>query len=250
MFLALDTSGDWCSVALGNSDQIDFAAEKLGQGHSRRALAMLNELTDQRQVSIKNATAIVVANGPGSFTGLRIGCGLAQGLAFGLAKPIVAVGTLEVLAQRFYNAQHQPALRAPTVVLFDARMGELYGQVFSAAPDLRPLCSAFVAAPEAIVGRLAELNCLEFYAVGNAWGLNLPALDSVLSRAIGFDPLAYPRADWLLKLGMQRFLAGQTISAGQLSPHYVRDNVALNSQEQQLLREKNKRARQLEPGTL
>jgi tRNA threonylcarbamoyladenosine biosynthesis protein TsaB len=248
VFIAIDTSGDWCSVAVGSaSDQganacVNFAAEKLGQGHSRRLVAMIDELLAQNAHPLQSVQAIVFANGPGSFTGLRIACGVAQGLAFGLNKPLVPVSTLAVLAQRFGTERPIAFKETPTLVLFDARMGELYGQVFSSAQV--PITAPFVAKPEAIGEQLAALAIDKFYAVGNAWGLNLPALELLANRAIEIDAVAFPRADWLLALGQQDFADGKTISAGQAAPLYVRDNVALDSQEQRLLREKNLLARE------
>jgi tRNA threonylcarbamoyladenosine biosynthesis protein TsaB len=264
VFIAIDTSGEWCSVAVSSGyhqdplAKINFSAEQLGQGHSRRVVAMLDDLLMQSNLQIKNAQAIVFANGPGSFTGLRIACGVAQGLAFGQNKPLVAVSTLEVLAQRFATNRALADKSKPTLVLFDARMGELYGQVFAgdfepatkeptallALP--KPLTEPFVAKPEAIGEQLNQLGVDRFYAVGNAWGLNLPALDKLTSRAIRVDALAYPRADWLLGIGQRRFAEGKTVSAAQAAPLYVRDNVALDSHEQRLLREKNQLARQSE----
>jgi tRNA threonylcarbamoyladenosine biosynthesis protein TsaB len=250
MFIAIDTSGDWCSVAVGSTinqtsnSHINFAAEKLGQGHSRRVVALLDELLTQGQQQLNDVQAIVFANGPGSFTGLRIACGVAQGLAFGQNKPLVQISTLEVLAQRF--ASDRPAVYkdAATLVLFDARMGELYGQVFSS--ELVAVTEPFVLKPELIGNQLTKLNIDRFYAVGNAWGLNLPALSLLASRVIELDSAAFPRADWLLKLGEQYFANGKTVTAAQAAPLYVRDNVALDSQEQRLLREKNQLARQSE----
>jgi tRNA threonylcarbamoyladenosine biosynthesis protein TsaB len=250
MFIALDTSGDWCSVAIGAtsdlaaSARINFAAEKLGQGHSRRVIAMLDELMGQGQHQIEDIQAIVFANGPGSFTGLRIACGVAQGLAFGQNKPLVEISTLEVLAQRFATNRPISALDAATLVLFDARMGELYGQVFSAQLDA--MTDPFVVKPEAIGEQLSRLNIDQFYAVGNAWGLDLPELKLLAQRAIEVDASAFPRADWLLALGERYFAIGKTTSAARAAPLYVRDNVALDSHEQRLLREKNQLARQSE----
>jgi tRNA threonylcarbamoyladenosine biosynthesis protein TsaB len=250
MFIAIDTSGDWCSVAVGSTTEqtlnsrINFAAEKLGQGHSRRVIAMLDELLTQGHQQLSDVQAIIFANGPGSFTGLRIACGVAQGLAFGQNKPLVQISTLEVLAQRFSSDRPASHKDAATLVLFDARMGELYGQIFSA--DLVAITEPFVLKPDVIGEQLTKLNIDRFYAVGNAWGLNLPALDLLADRIIEQDATAFPRADWLLKLGAQYFANGKTVSAAQAAPHYVRDNVALDSQEQRLLREKNQLARQSE----
>ncbi|MGH8734440.1 MAG: tRNA (adenosine(37)-N6)-threonylcarbamoyltransferase complex dimerization subunit type 1 TsaB, partial [Burkholderiales bacterium] len=93
-FAAIETSTEWCSVALWRDGEIAALERRAGQSHSELALPMLESL-------IKGVTleAIAFGAGPGAFTGLRIACGIAQGLAFARGLPVLGVSTLEALAQ-------------------------------------------------------------------------------------------------------------------------------------------------------
>ncbi|HEX6692227.1 MAG TPA: tRNA (adenosine(37)-N6)-threonylcarbamoyltransferase complex dimerization subunit type 1 TsaB, partial [Burkholderiales bacterium] len=117
-FAAIETSTEWCSVALSLDGEIVGAERKAGNRHSELALPMLDKLFSSSNIDIGELDAIAFGAGPGSFTGLRIACGLAQGLALARGLPVLGVPTLEALAEE---------AGAPRVVAcLDARMGEVY----------------------------------------------------------------------------------------------------------------------------
>ncbi len=125
--LALDTSTEYLSLALSVDDKV-FVRELLaGQSHSQRILPLLRELLDEAGVELTDLDGIAFGAGPGSFTGLRIGCGVAQGLAFGANLPVVGVSTLLALAQAS-GADH-------VIACLDARMGEVYHAVYVRESD-------------------------------------------------------------------------------------------------------------------
>ena len=97
--LALDTSTEWCSVAVGDGTQWHRLDELVRQAHSERLLPMVRSALANAGWALKGLDAIVFGAGPGSFTGVRIGCGVAQGLALGADLPVLPVGTLAALAQ-------------------------------------------------------------------------------------------------------------------------------------------------------
>jgi len=126
--LALSTSGEWCSVALhrraGGVDDSECLSERLGAGQSERILAMVRELCAGARIELSALDAIAFDAGPGSFTGLRVGCAVAQGLGFALQRPLIAVDGLAALAWQRLRASRcgEGVVLAAT----DARMGELY----------------------------------------------------------------------------------------------------------------------------
>src|SRR5689334_10078105 len=117
-FVALETSSEWCSVALSLDGEISSRERRAGQRHSELALPMLFELLRDTSLKIEDIEAVAYGAGPGSFTGLRIACGLAQGLALARGLPVIGISSLEAIAQE---------CGAPRVVAcIDARMREVY----------------------------------------------------------------------------------------------------------------------------
>ena len=112
--LALDTSTEWCSVAVGDAGAWLERSEHVGQAHSERLLPMVDAALAAAQWAPVDLDAIAFGCGPGSFTGIRIGCAVAQGLAFALDRPLLGVPTLEAIAARDRdrpqraNAEHRP----------------------------------------------------------------------------------------------------------------------------------------------
>ena len=94
-FAAIETSTEWCSVALWTDGEIAGLERRAGNRHSELALPMLQKLLGKRA----GLDAVAFGAGPGAFTGLRIACGLAQGLAFGRGMPVIGVSTLEAMAE-------------------------------------------------------------------------------------------------------------------------------------------------------
>src|SRR5215471_6969202 len=97
--LALDTSTEWCSAAVGDGGQWHVREAHAGTLHSEHLLPIVRSLLADAGLALASLDGIAFGAGPGSFTGIRVGCGVAQGLAFGADLPVVAVSTLEALAQ-------------------------------------------------------------------------------------------------------------------------------------------------------
>jgi len=112
-FAAIETSTEWCSVALWSDGEIAALERRAGHRHSELALPMLERLLKGSSIE-----AVAFGAGPGAFTGLRIACALAQGLAFARGLPVIGISTLEALAQESGAAR--------VVACIDARMSEVY----------------------------------------------------------------------------------------------------------------------------
>ena len=123
--LALETSAKACSAAVTEDGRVLASAfQCTGLTHSRTLMPMVEAMLKNAELSPDACDAIAVANGPGSFTGIRIGVAAAKGLAFSLEKPVVGVSTLEAMA---YNAIQWNGL---IVCAMDARRHQVYHALF------------------------------------------------------------------------------------------------------------------------
>jgi tRNA threonylcarbamoyladenosine biosynthesis protein TsaB len=250
--LALSTSTEWCSVALRIRDDAGvrsaFLGERAGQDHSRLTLVMARQLLRDAGLGFAALDAIAFDAGPGTFTGLRIGCGIAQGLGFALDRPLVAVSSLEALARQ---SEASLALTA-----CDARMNEVYFSAYCVRQgDPEPLEPIRVLPPSAAVGHL--LACLDrasdpgadsgtdpseagkgtVAAIGDAFRRHPELAEALAARGVRVIDDAWPRADAVADVAALRLAQGRATPAAEAAPLYVRDKVALDVGEQQRLRE-------------
>lgn len=217
--LAFDTSNEYCSLALLRAGRVAAREILAGQGHSEMLLSMLEEVLEEKGIAIGEIEGIAFGSGPGSFTGLRIACGVAQGLAFGLDVPVVGIGTLHAMASCMEGDR--------IVACLDARMGEVYHAAF-----------------ERIEGKLACVSEPGLYLpheapplTGENWsgcgsGFSVPGLlqryQGKIARA---DEKLRPHAREIAFLALEAFEGGEGLDAASASPLYVRNKVALKESE-------------------
>ena len=125
--LAIDTATEVCSVAVLHGDRLTELVEVVGQRHSERVLPMIDAALAKAGLSLGDIDVFAFGAGPGSFTGLRIACGIAQGLAYGKRKRVVPVGNLRALAARAFAMVTEGDLLLAAI---DARMNEAYCAVY------------------------------------------------------------------------------------------------------------------------
>ena len=219
--LALDTSTEYCSVALWRDGTIDALDAHAGQRHSELLLPMVDELLRRHGLAVRNLDGIAFGEGPGSFTGLRIGCGVTQGLAFGAGLPVVGVSTLLALAEA--------ARAGPAVCCLDARMGEIYHAAYvpsEAGWDA-------VHAPSLCAPSDAPLlTAGSWTGCGSGFGVHEAALRRRYGeRLSAIMPGVFPRADAIARLAAREFEAGRAVPAERAVPVYLRDRVALKTDE-------------------
>ncbi len=226
--LAVETSTEWCSVALGRAG-MDGAIEcfsrheHTGSRSSSRVLPAVGEVLAEAGIRLADCAAIAFGAGPGSFTGLRTACGVAQGLAFGAGLPVIPVNVLMACAESVRTGT--PSLPSGTSVLvtLDARMDESYAAAFrwdDGAGEWRMQGDMQVAAPETV--RPPEGD---FWVAGNAaqvFGARL----AVAAQAGRVEPDAMPNARAMVTIGLRALARGETIDAADAMPFYVRDKVA------------------------
>ncbi|HQW21237.1 MAG TPA: tRNA (adenosine(37)-N6)-threonylcarbamoyltransferase complex dimerization subunit type 1 TsaB [Rhodocyclaceae bacterium] len=218
--LALETATHHLSVALYRDGEVLERAEKITNGGSERLLPWVGELLAEAGMAFTSLDGIAFGAGPGGFTGLRLACGIAQGLAFGLDLPVLGVSSLEALA---LAANDTGAERV--FACLDARMNEVYGAAYSFCDD-EPVT---VRAP-AVAS--AELFCAP---PGTGWigcGDGFLAYPDLLGASIvHIVPGLWPHAAAVARLAAPRLACGAGVDAGLAVPLYVRDKVALTTAE-------------------
>lgn len=182
---------------------------------------MIDELLRARALSVRDLDGIAFGEGPGSFTGLRIACGVVQGLAFGAGIPVVGVGTLLAMAEGS-GADH-------VVCCVDARVQEIYHAAYVLEHGAwRAYCEPSICAPTAA----PELWGYGWLGCGSGFKVYADVLERRYGERLGFvDPAIYPRATAIAKLAQPAFEAGRTVQAEDAAPVYLRDKVALRIDE-------------------
>jgi len=220
--LALDTSSEYCSVALWRDGALDAREVHAGQRHSELVLEMVDELLARHSLDAMRLDGIAYGAGPGSFTGLRIACGVTQGLAFAAGIPVVGIGTLLAMAE---CAQVERV-----VCCIDARMREIY----HAAYEMRNGSWHVVHGPGVYApGAAPLLPPGSWFAAGNGFAVYREAL--TLRYAGSLQELGagiHARAHEIARLAAPAFADGRAVDAAQALPLYIRDKVALKVHEQ------------------
>lgn len=222
-FLALDTSTEACSVALALDGQILALDEVCPQQHSKRILPMLQQLLSDAGVSLYQLDGIIFGRGPGSFTGVRIGVSVAQGLAFGADLPVFGVSTLAAMAQA--AAEQQNATEV--IAAIDARMAEVYIAAFTLdeAGLMQAITPEIAAKPAALPEVLTSLSFTsQVLGVGTGWQTYPQALQQ-LAPALISEAILYPSAQFMLPFASRAWQKQLFVSAEQAEPVYVRDEV-------------------------
>lgn len=222
--LAIDTATDVCSVALARADRIIERAEAVGQKHSERILPMVDALLQETGLKLGDCDAIAFGCGPGAFTGLRIACGIAQGLAFGAGKPVLAIGNLAALA--WAASEAAPGSRR-ILAAIDARMQEAYWALYSIDGGVLTELAAPALASADELPDIAD-RCEPDLVAGNALR-SFPAWAARLRRAQAAEVSASARS--IARLATDRFAQGGAMPAALAAPVYVRDRVALTIDE-------------------
>ncbi len=219
--LALDTSTEYCSAAVWR-DGVAFERDvHAGQSHSELLLGMIDEVLEESGVALAEVDALAYGAGPGTFTGLRIGCGVVQGLAFAAARPVVPVGTLLALAMA------SGARRA--VCCLDARMREVYYAAYELKGDTwlevhEPALYAPSAVPAVPGG--------DWTGCGSGFLAYREALAARYgSQLVAIMPDAHPRARHIAELAAVACREGRVMAPDEAAPYYVRDKVALKTSE-------------------
>jgi tRNA threonylcarbamoyladenosine biosynthesis protein TsaB len=220
--LAFDTSTQWLSVACGEGNAWATRAEMAGQMHSERLLPLIDAVLAEAGCALADLDAIAFGAGPGSFTGVRIACGVAQGLGLGADRPLIAVSTLEALAHAAWRIHGATRVFA----CLDARMREVYVAGYERSADRwETRLAPAVLAP----GAIALPDAGPWFGAGDGF-LAYPELASALHLPAS-DATLVPDARDIAALALPRLVAGEAVDAAHALPLYVRHRVALTTAE-------------------
>ena len=216
MQLAIDTSTDTASLALVHGSQL--LAEltwHCGQNHTVELLPQLTHLLNQTKINLHSINCIIVARGPGSFNGLRVGISTAKGLAFSLGIPIVGISTLEV------DAYQHAETSLPICPILNAGRGEIATAIYQRKHnEWRQLTAEHIATVEALCSQITTktIFCGEFIPI-----IATQLREQLKQRAI-IPPSAarLRRASFLAELGLRRLEAGNYDDPVTLQPLYLR----------------------------
>ncbi|MCH8537657.1 MAG: tRNA (adenosine(37)-N6)-threonylcarbamoyltransferase complex dimerization subunit type 1 TsaB [Alkalimonas sp.] len=217
--LALDTSTEACSVALLVDGQILALDEVCPQQHSKRVLPMVQQLLSEAELSLQQLDGLVFGKGPGSFTGVRIGVGVAQGLAFGADLPVHGVSTLAAMAQ----AAHRMQQAQQVIAAIDARMAEIYLGIYQLdGSGIMQLQGTEQAIKPAALMPLT--NAVDYVAAGTGWQTYGDILQQW--QTARSSDILYPSAQDMLVLAQPSWHGSGFVAAELAEPSYVRDEVS------------------------
>ena len=238
--IAIETSTEYCSCALLADGRVAEHHVLAGQSHSDLLLPAVKRLMDQAGLAFGALDAIAFGAGPGSFTGLRIACGVAQGLAFAHDLPVVPVVSLESLAEQEHGTSGADAV----ITAFDARMGELYLAAYQRGADgWRAVIAPQLVTAPVLDARLPGLPAAAWHGAGSGFGSHGAVLTARYAP-VQVDAKSVPRAGAIATLAARKFARGETVRAGHAAPLYLRDKVALDVREQAALRERQRALRE------
>jgi tRNA threonylcarbamoyladenosine biosynthesis protein TsaB len=221
--LAIETSASASSVALLNEDEmlIDHKMAPLLQ--SRVILLSINELLLSSQVELEQLDAVAFGCGPGSFTGIRIATGVAQGLGYAANLPLIAISSLAALAQAVCDDRGWKKL----LVAVDARMHELFWGVYTAEEN--GLMGLFSKESLCSPNLIDVPPAGDWYGVGTGWG----TYQNNLIQKLGFQPIeidavSLPTAAGVARLALAKCQREEWVSAAEAQPVYLRDKVVFS----------------------
>jgi len=215
-FAAVETSTEWCGAALWLDGEIRALERRAENRHGELVLPMLERLAADAGVLLAKLDAVAFGAGPGAFTGLRIACGVAQGLAFARGLPVLGVSTLEAVAEEGGATR--------VIACLDARMREVY----YAAYEQDGARWRERAAPRCVPPQAVELPGAEgWVGCGNGFA----AYPDMLNGRIAVKPEVHPSAFAVARLAAPRLARGEGVDAAQALPVYVRDKVAFTAAE-------------------
>ena len=225
--LVFDTATTACSVALKTSKGVFSRHREEANVHSQALLAMIDELLIESSLNLGDIDFLAVGVGPGSFTGLRIGIGVAQGLAYSNHIDLIAISTLEMIALNAMDlltgSNQSGQLIEKIVVAHDARMSEIYSvsYVVNAGSRMSTEEGILLSSPKDVF--IPEGNVL---LCGNAWFEYANEFDELIQLSKIEEISFFPNAEKVVTYIDKNFLDFKTLSWQELLPVYVRNDVA------------------------
>ncbi len=238
--LALDTSSNACSAVLFDGNQQEFSCierfEIAPRQHTQLILPMIDSVLDEAGYDIKQIDVLAFGCGPGAFTGVRVATGVVQAIAYGADLQVAPISSLAAIAQGHCQTKRK------LLVANDARMDEIYFAAYEMKDGFMTLTGREqVIKPEQLISKLDPLIHLDesWMTIGNGWSVyheqlseltaqcQLPVDDSIIN-----DKSSFPHARDIAFLALKNVANNTLVSAEQVRPVYLRDNVAKKPKKQ------------------
>lgn len=220
--LALETSTEFCSAALYLNGEIFNKEVLAGHRHSEILLPLIQEILSEAGLTLQQIDGIAFGAGPGSFTGLRIACGVAQGLAYAVDLPVVGISTLEAVAQKVGEQK--------IIVALDARMGEIYHAAYQKlmSHDWKIISPPTLCSPQ----YAPSLSDNGWDGCGSGFDVYSKELSILYNKSIHrIHYKLHPQAREIAQLSLPRFTDGSNTDPINAIPVYIRNKVALKENE-------------------
>lgn len=227
--LAIDTAFDICSVALLTPALTDYCVSETIRKHADDVLPMIHELLSRHQLKIPALDLLAMISGPGSFTGLRIGTAVVQGLAFGADLPVVCVSSLAMLSRA---ARHQSVINRICLSCLHAREDEFYFAAYTDDLEQAPvaLVEDTIMTPAQIDQTIHNISsdsqpgsALTLVAAGSGW--QHERLTAIVTRHSLKSVTVASDALLLAELALQHYRAGRFVDAAGAAPVYLKDEM-------------------------
>jgi tRNA threonylcarbamoyladenosine biosynthesis protein TsaB len=221
--LAIETATETCSVALSINGEVLELYQHAPRQHAELLLPWVEQLLTDGGIGYSSLDAIAFSRGPGSFTSLRIGIGVVQGLAWASNRPVIPVSSLAATAQTVVTSGVDVAL-----VALDARMNEVFTGVYQANENgiMTPVSVEEVCPPENVRVPFPGKT----FGIGNGFD-RYAALNHLSAKLLGVRADVWPRASAVLTLAQDWLQTNEPLSAELAQPVYLRDDVAQKQQD-------------------
>lgn len=223
--LAIETSTEACSVAISIDGAVHEKFELAPRLHAERVLPMVSALLAERDIELSSLDAVAFGRGPGSFTSLRIGIGVVQGLAWGAGLPVIPVSSLAAVAQSAFEQAMDPDISQVFVAL-DARMQEVFTAIYERGENglVSLISDEKVCSASDLLMPQASRVC----AAGNGFSV-YPELVRMGAEMAVCQTQCWPHASAVCRLAEVWLETRQAMPAALAQPVYIRDNVAVKS---------------------
>lgn len=214
--LHLETSTQQCSVALAKDERCISKKKILAENfsHSEKLHLFIQDVINKAGIVISDLEAIAISKGPGSYTGLRIGVAAAKGLCFALDLPLIAINTLNIMVQPFFDKKDFDFL----IPMLDARRMEVYTSIFNKRQSIKMQTKAVVLSEDSFVNIVENGNCLIIGNGASKFKILNPKIDAHFNKEIH-----YPSAEDMCLLAWNKFKNKNFEVLASFEPYYLKD---------------------------
>lgn len=221
--LTVNTSSSRCSVGMTDADLQMFSHSNEAGSHGKNLPVLINELLQRSGYTFSDIEAFAVVAGPGSFTGLRIGIGVVQGLAFAMDKPVVLLSTLELLAMSAIRKHGWSDI----LVAIKARENEVYFSGYTTGTENLPQLKGKeqVCSPDTVQLPENAFNVAQLNGIGSGWQYRESLCRALSQQLATIDPDDTIDDYCIYQLSHRRFHDGLVVDADAVLPNYVKEKL-------------------------